>query len=268
MARVAANQDHAQAARAHYVYVQHARVASLKGHTLRCVEVTDSRITPSPSGSTWQLLKLDGKLLHNGKYISYSTLLARTSDSSSKTDNNNELSDNDDTTDRDLVENMRQNLIDSNSKDGIDASLFPLTSQSQKDLEFKLLGRAPMNGHDTFHIEFKPRDKNDLAWKGDAYIDAVEFQPVLVRTRLSRNLPLAVRALLGTNVPGLGFSITYAPQKDGVWFPASFGTEFKLHILFFFRRQITLSAENRDFEKTHVTSTIRGGGTPVPPTNP
>ena len=254
MARVAANQDRAQAARAHYVYVQHARVASLKGRTVRCVEVTDSRITPSPSGSTQQLLKLDGKLLHKGKYISYNKLRARTQDSSTKADNNDELSDNDDTTDRDLVENMRETIIDSDSKDGIDPSLFPLTSKSQADLEFKLLGRAPMNGRDTFHIEFKPRDKNDLTWKGDAYIDAVEFQPVLVRTKLSRNLPLGVRVLLGTDVPGLGFTITYAPQKDGVWFPESFGTEFKVHILFFFRRQITLSAENRDFDKTHVTS--------------
>jgi hypothetical protein len=84
---------------------------------------------------------------------------------------------------------------------------------------------------------------------------------------LSRRIPLAIRMLLGTNVPGLGFTAIYAPQPDAkpnaVWFPVSFGSEFKIHVLFFFSRQITIAAENRDFEKTHVTSTILG--TPTAP---
>jgi hypothetical protein len=82
---------------------------------------------------------------------------------------------------------------------------------------------------------------------------------------LSRNIPLAVRALLGTNTPGLGFTVAYAPQPDGVWFPVSFGTEFKVHVLFFFSREILIDAENRDFEKTHVNAKIVGGGDPVAP---
>jgi len=137
-----------------------------------------------------------------------------------------------------------------------------------------------MNGHDCFHIAFTPNDKNEFGWKGDAYIDATAYQPVLIRTALSRKVPLAVRLLLGTNVPGLGFTIIYAPetgatepatpspgaqqteptppapQPGPVWFPVSFGTEFKLHVLFFLRRDITFNADNRDFEKTHVTSHI------------
>jgi hypothetical protein len=62
---------------------------------------------------------------------------------------------------------------------------------------------------------------------------------------------------LGTNVPGLGFTIVYVPQPDGVWFPVSFGTEFRLHVLFVIR-QIVIDAQNRDFEKTHVSSRIVG----------
>ena len=73
---------------------------------------------------------------------------------------------------------------------------------------------------------------------------------------MARKIPFAVRTLLGTSLPGLGFTVIYAPQQEGVWFPISFGTEFKLHVLFFLNRDITLSAENRDFEKTHVSSTI------------
>ncbi len=57
----------------------------------------------------------------------------------------------------------------------------------------------------------------------------------------------------------------YAPQPDGVWFPVSFGTEFKLHVLFFFSRQIIIDALNRNFEKTHVTSEMVRVGEPVNP---
>jgi hypothetical protein len=64
-------------------------------------------------------------------------------------------------------------------------------------------------------------------------------------------------------LPGLGFTVVYAPQADGVWFPSSFSTEFKIHVLYFFNRQIVLNAENRDFEKTHGETKILEGMTPV-----
>jgi hypothetical protein len=58
------------------------------------------------------------------------------------------------------------------------------------------------------------------------------------------------------------------PDSGTLWFPASFGTEFKLSVLFFFRRQIMLSAENRDFEATHVTSKILEDGANSEEENP
>ncbi len=73
---------------------------------------------------------------------------------------------------------------------------------------------------------------------------------------MSRAVPFAVRTLLGTNLPGLGFSVVYEARPDGVWFPVSFGTEFKLRVLFFFSRTITINARNGDFEKTQVDSKI------------
>lgn len=57
-------------------------------------------------------------------------------------------------------------------------------------------------------------------------------------------------------------------QPDGVWFPVSFGTEFKLHVLFFFSREIIIDAQNSDFEKTHVSSKIVSGGDIVKPQLP
>ena len=167
--------------------------------------------------------------------------------------------------DRDMVESLRTGLTDDNSKDGINGRLFPLTSKSQAGYLFQYVGRERMNGRDVFHIEFRPRDKADYDWKGDAWIDSEAYQPVVVSTGMSRNVPFAVRTLLGTSVPGLGFTITYAPQKDGVWFPVALGTEFRIRVLFFFNREILIDAQNRNFEKTHVSAKIVGDGEPVQP---
>ena len=282
MARVGENQDRAEAQRARYIYVQHAKMVSRRGNSVMCEEITDYRMTPSTEGSHEQLLKLDGRQLSKHHYVAYQalppqptppeppqgdTLKQETSagetkdvpkDSEKKDDHHETLrvTVNDDNMDRDLVENLRWNLIHDKSRDGIAAHLFPLTSKEQADYTFRMIGRERLNGHDVFHIAFRPRKKDDFGWSGDALIDTTAYQPVLITTGMARKIPFAVRTLLGTNLPGLGFTVTYAPQADGVWFPVSFSTEFKIHVLFFFHREIILDAQNRNFEKTHVTSRI------------
>lgn len=296
MARVAANQDASEAERTHYVYVQHARMSSRKGKTILCEEITDYRFTPSTGDTHEQLLKVDGRMLKNNKYVTYDKLLPRDEEKRKaaeeeqkkakeaqaanpeaspddskdpKSGNKKETKkdkdkdkdpafdpDSDETIDRDLVENIRWNLIHDKSKDGINAHLFPLTSKQQADYTFRMIGRERLNSRDVFHITFRPKNKDDFGWSGDAYIDTTAYQPVLITTAMARKIPFAVRTLLGTNVPGLGFTVTYAPQADGVWFPVTFSTEFKIHVLYFFHRQLFLNAENREFEKTHVTSRI------------
>jgi hypothetical protein len=264
MTRVAANQDRSEAARTHYIYVQHAHSISRKGKTIRCEEVTDFRIIPTEKGSLQKLLTLDGRLLYKGKYLHYTQPSSEASEAKAggaKEDDDLHFGgSDDDPMDRDLVENMRQNLVANRSKDGIGAGLFPLTSKLQADYLYTLTGRGSMEGRDCYHITFLPRDKDDFGWKGDAWIDAKAFQPVLVHTTMARNIPFAVRTLLGTSVPGLGFTVTYAPEPadapDAIWFPITFGTEFKLHVLFFLNRTIVLDVRNRDFEQTHVHSTI------------
>jgi hypothetical protein len=86
-----------------------------------------------------------------------------------------------------------------------------------------------------------------------------EFEPVVVYTEMSRKIPLAVRTLLGTNLPGLGFSVTYDREPDGVWFPVSFGTEFRMRVLFFLARDVSMSLANTHFEKTHSDARILDG---------
>jgi hypothetical protein len=294
MNRVAINQDTAEAERAHYVYVQHAKMTSRRGNTVMCEEITDYRFTPATDGTDEQLLKVDGKFLKNHKFINYSKLLPRDEDkpkdagkdsdkdkSATKEKNKQDKKDkkdkdkdpvfdpnSDETLDRDLVENMRWNLIHDKSKDSIHAHLFPLTSKDQLEYSFRMIGRERMNGRDVYHIAFRPQKKDDFGWSGDAFIDTTAYQPVLVTTGMARKIPFAVRTLLGTDVPGLGFTITYASQTNGVWFPVTFSTEFKIHVLYFFHRQIILDAQNRDFEETHVTSRIVGEATQVDPPQP
>ena len=265
MAKVAANQDQSEAERAHYLYLQHAHVTSRAGKTIHCEEITDTRIAPTATGYNHQLLKLEGRVLIKHQYVNY-TQLPGDKHPDADTPHDGALtvtSDDDDPMDRDIVENMRDNLTREKSKDGIGAGLFPLTSKTQASYAFQLLGTEHINGRQVFHLTFSPRDKQDYAWKGDAYIDTTAYQPVLVRTRMSRQIPFAVRTLLGTSLPNLGFTVIYAPepsdQPGAIWFPVSFGTEFKLHVLFFLNRQITLNVENQSFEKTHVTSKIVPG---------
>ncbi len=280
MSRVAANQDRSEAERSHYVYVQHAKTVSRKGSTVMCEEVTDYRVTPTETGSHEELLDVDGRLLTKHNYVHYKALLPddnakkNASNNNSKPDNGSDgltVSVGDESIDRDLVEHIRANLINDTSKDGINSRLFPLTTKAQGEYDFRLSGRERLNGRDVYHIVFHPKAKSEFGWKGDAYIDMSSYQPVVVSTDMARKIPLAVRTLLGTNVPGLGFTIVYAPQSDGVWFPVSFGTEFKLHVLFFFRREIIIDAQNRNFERTHVDSRILSEGTPgeskEPPTS-
>ena len=281
MSRVALSQDSAEAERAHYVYVQHAKMASRRGKTVMCEEITDYRFTPSAGDTHGQLLKVDGRFLRDNKYITYTGLLPRDEDKpkdagkdesakkrekkkDKKKDKDPTFDPNsEETIDRDIVENIRWNLIHDKSKDGINAHLFPLTSKEQANYAFRMIGRERLNDRDVFHIAFRPKKKDDFGWSGDAYIDTSALQPVLITTGMARKIPFAVRTLLGTNFPGLGFTVTYAPQADGVWFPVTFSTEFKIHVLYFFHRQVILNAENRDFEKTHVTSRIVGEAAPI-----
>jgi hypothetical protein len=284
MNQVAVNQDAAEAKRAHYIYVQHAKMVSRRGNTIMCEESTDYRFAPSVDQSKEQLLKIEGRFLRQHAYISYTALLPRDEDKpkdpATDSDNSGKKSggdrdskpvddpNKDETIDRDIVEHIRWNLIHDTSKDGINAHLFPLTSKDQAGYTLRMIGRERLNNRDVFHIAFRPKNKSDFGWSGDAYIDATSFQPVLVSTGMARKVPFVVRTLLGTNLPGLGFTVTYAPQSDGVWFPVTFSTEFRIHVLYFFHREIILNAENRDFEKTHVTSRIVGDTTPLEPKQP
>jgi hypothetical protein len=124
--------------------------------------------------------------------------------------------------DGELIEEFAESLVnDKQSRDGIPHSLFPMRS---KDLEI--------------------------------WIDAADLQPARIQTELAFSIPWGVRVFLGTNFRQMGFSISYHRAGDGVWFPATYGTEFRFNVLWAYKRTITLSLESTGFQKTAATSTI------------
>jgi hypothetical protein len=163
-----------------------------------------------------------------------------------------------DSTDGDLIHEFREDLTKDGSKDGLARDLFPLTTAEQLAYKFRLLDQQPFEGRPAYHVAFTPKDDDDIDWAGEAYIDAQEFQPMYVFTKLSRRLPFGVRTFLGTDLPGIGFAVHYRRQEDGAWFPISLGSEFRIHVLFFFTRNMTIALESKAFEHTHVETKITG----------
>jgi hypothetical protein len=242
MARVATNQDREQQVRAEYIYQQHVRVVSRRtnGKLMR-EETADYLVTPTPTGTKKELKHIEGRYWHKGKYLDFQ----------------GEPIPEPDSLDGDLIHDFAEDW-GKNNKDGLGSDLFPLTSKEQKKYSFVLAGEETFRGRKVYRVKFRPTDKSEITWAGEAVIDAEEFQPVTVFTHLSRRIPFAVRTLLGTDLPGIGFNVQYRRFDEGIWFPVGFGTEFRLHILFFLNRDITVSLENSGFQRTKVESKIVG----------
>jgi hypothetical protein len=244
MRQVALHQDQAQAAREHYVYNQHIKVIVRKPNgSLAREEFSDFLILPRASAVESKRTSIRGTYLKKGSYIKFQGEPVPDSD----------------TLDGGLAKGFGDDLLNRDSKDGLAKGLFPLSSEKQKQLRFELESEEVVKGRQAYRIRFFPIDKHDYGWTGEAVIDKDELQPVSVYTRLSRKLPFAVRTMLGTDVPGLGFSVQYARLGKDVWFPVSFGTEFRLHAVFFINRTISVSMASDNFKQSSIESTINYG---------
>jgi hypothetical protein len=245
MLKVAGNQDRAEKLRNEYVYEQHIRVVTRRTNgRLAREEITDYLVAPTSDGNKKEMKHIDGRYWHQHRYVDF----------------RGEPVPDKDTLDGAIVESFRDDLLNSKSKDGLETDLFPLTSEHQQKYAFELLGEQTAHGRRVYRIGFRPKDKKDITWAGEALIDCQEFQPMRVFTKLSRRIPFVVRTMLGTDVPGLGFNVEYRRFGDGVWFPVSFGTEFRLRAVFFINRDIIVSLENSGFRRASVESAIDYAG--------
>jgi hypothetical protein len=241
MARVAANQERAQAGRAAYVYEQSIQLRFLRGgRKLAREEMREYLAVPGAEGTGKSLVRFSGRYERDGEYLYY----AKPGFEYKEMDIDGELMD-------ELADEF---VRDEKSRDGFRPDLFPLTSREQAKYRFTLEGREEYRGREVYRIRFDPLPK--AIWAGEVLVDAAEFQPVLVTSQLGRRIPILVQTLLGTNLRHLGFKITYDRFGDGVWFPVTYGGEFDLRAVFFYRRKISIAVRNSGFRRTDVTSNV------------
>lgn len=242
MERVGRNQERAEKLRSLYLFEQDVQIRLHRGRgKLAREERHRFTVTPGPNGITKQRLSFAGRYADGGKIIEYD----RPGYKYKEMDIDGEIAE-------DLVNEFTG---DRQSRDGIGADLFPLTTREQSKYKFRLEGRQSYGGRDVYRITFRPK-AHETEWAGEALIDAAAFEPVLITTWLARGVPMAVRILLGTNLKHLGFKVAYQQVDGGVWFPVSYGGEFQLKAVFFYKRTISLAMRNEQFRKTDVSSYI------------
>jgi hypothetical protein len=252
MAKVGAHQTEGEAKRGEYVYTQKQTLRLLRGNRkVAREEHREYTVTPRPNGAAKQLAHFDGRYEIKGQYVTYDQPGYRYRGMD---------------IDGDLIDSLSEDLTnDKDSRDGLAANLFPLTEKQQAHYQFQLQGTETFRGHLVYRVSFEPKPKERLLdaddgagiWKGEALIDAAEFQPVSLHTSLALRIPTAVKILLGTNIAGLGYAVSYRKLDDGVWFPVSYGGEFTVRGLFFYKRIMSVSLVNGDFRKQDVNSRIQ-----------
>lgn len=261
MKKVAANTDAAAEARRQYVYHQKMRSGLLKSNgQVICRETREYTVVPQAAKTEKKLDSLSGECRRGKEMVPYSSHEV-TSPGLKEKDSDEDG--------RETIAGLMNDLAnDRHSRDGIPRELFPLGSKELPYYRFSLKGETTLQGRRTFDILFEPAPGNsvcaddddsdcDRPWKGEAWIDAEDYQPIRIDTKLAPGIPWGVRVLLGTNIQQLGFSLTYQRVAAGVWFPATYGTEFHFVVLWGFKRTITMSMENTDFRKTDAQSSIQ-----------
>ena len=253
MSQVGVNQARSREQRAEWIYEQKQLLRMVRGGgKIAREEHREYLVLPSRRGIEKQLTHFSGKYAKHGVYVAY--------DKPGYRYKGLDL-------DGDLIEGLSSGLTDEKeSVDGIESDLFPLTYHQQLKYVFRLVGGVESyRGRQVWRVAFEPKQRASLLdadeggsaiWKGEALIDAGEFQPVAISTDMAARIPAAVRILLGTNVRGLGFSVSYQKVADGVWFPVSYGGEFEVTGLFFYRRTMSISLVNSGFRHTDVSSRI------------
>jgi hypothetical protein len=250
MRRVALNQAKSLELRTNYVYHQKQILRMIRGtKKIAREELREYTITPKFRGIDRQLVHFEGKYEQKGKLIAFDQPGFKHKD----LDLDGELL-------KELADDMMHNK---NGKDGIANDLFPLTYGRQQKYNFKFVKTETFKGAKVHRIRFEPKEKSKLGnledgaiWKGEALIDAEEYQPVNVVTTMAWKMPLAIRTLLGTNLHGVGFTVNYQKFQEGLWFPVSYGGEFELRAVFLYHRFMTINMTNSDFRRTDVQSNV------------
>ena len=245
MAKVAANMERAAAGRQQFVYSQTVRSRFIRtnGNVAR-QETRIYSVVPLPGATEKKLVSVAGEIHQGRNIMKYTDPKTRGKGLD---------------IDGELLDGLTKDLVDDkDSRDGIPKSLFPLGAEALANYDFRLIDTKDYKGRLTHHLTFQPKKgSRDSPWKGDAYIDAAEYQPVNIATGLNFKMPLFVRVVFGSNIRQTGFAVTYQRVAENVWFPVSYGTEFRLDVLFGYKRVITMALTSSGFKRTAADSNIQ-----------
>lgn len=288
MNKVAANSDSAINSRRQYVYRQRLHSSLLQSNgKIVCKESREYTVTPQESTTERSLVSFSGECLQGNQMTPYSQPAIVKPGLKERAANEDPEKTGGTGSDRESIAAVMNDLaVDPNSRDGIPSMLFPLGSDEIRNYRFSLKGESTIKGRRAYRLTFEPAhhkgvcidagdEKSHLGlhvhinddhpepeqaacrpWKGEVWIDAEEYQPVRIDTQLAKGVPWGVRVFLGSDLRQTGFSLTYQRVAEGVWFPATYGTEFRVVLLWAYKRTITMSMEDTDFRKAGSQSTV------------
>ena len=155
-------------------------------------------------------------------------------------------------------------MHDKNGKDGIANDLFPLTYHRQLKYDFKLVKEETYQGSKVYRVRFEPKQKPKLGdlddggaiWKGEALIDAEEYQPIRVSTEMAWKMPLRRQDAAGHQPPRGGVHGDVSEIRGRPLVPGELRRRVRV------ARRVLLSSDddvnmtNSDFRRTDVTSNI------------
>jgi hypothetical protein len=251
LAEVLENQTKTLEDRRNWIFRQQTLVRFFRGNgELAREELRQYEVRPKPDGMEREMQSLAGKVVIGKKTYPYADPEYR----SGTIDLDGELADS-------FADEF---LFEEKSRDGVPADLFPVSREMVERHAFTLHGLEDYKGRPVYRITFVPLKKTGEKpggwWKGEMLVDAVSKQPVLIVTTQAKGLPVAVRTLLGVNLRQTGFRLEYVELEPGVWFPARYGGEFSLRVLFGYSRRIALSLRNEEFRRAKAESEIRYEG--------
>ena len=257
MSEVASHQDQAEQLRAKYTYTQKVRIRAVRGNgKLSREEYCVYNVAPTDKGTKKNLVQVKGRYENKGEIVEYKK-------------SGEEIPDKKIDIDAEILPELRDDLVSNkNSKDGLAKSLFPLTSAESKKYQYELEGEQTYKGEPVYKIRFWPRkeyqgfDDEQTVWAGEAVINKADLQPISVTTHMAKGLPFLVKTMLGTNLHELGYAVSYRRFDKSVYFPVSYGGEFDVKAVFFYKRTFTLSLENTDFRRAEADSTVTYAQTP------
>jgi hypothetical protein len=254
MSRVAEHQQEAQRAREKFTYTQRVRIRATRSNgRLSREEYSVYNVVPTENGTKKDLVEFKGRYENGGRIFDYKT-------------SGYEIPEKKIDIDAAVVPGLRDGLVSNkDSRDGLAKDLFPLTPAEAKKYQYEIQGEQTYKGQPVYRIKFWPKreyegfDDDKTVWAGEALVDKTDLQPVSVTTHLAKGLPFFVKTMLGTNLHELGYAVSYRRLNKDVYFPVSYGGEFDVKAVFFYKRTFTLSLENTDFRRAEADSKITFG---------